>query len=66
MINYNGIPQSIQSDRDHKLSSDVWKSLCAKIDIKHRMTEANWPQANRQAEQTNHTVNQTLPSRETF
>ena len=60
VVKYHGIPRSIQSDRDPKLASDVWKALCTKIDIKHRMTEANWPQANGQGERTNQTVKQCL------
>ena len=43
-----------------KLASDIRKALCTKIDIKHRMTEANLPQANGQAERTNQTVKQCL------
>ena len=59
-MKHHGITQSIQSDSDLKPASDVWKALCTKIDIKHHMTEANWPQANGQAEQTNQAVKQCL------
>ena len=56
VVNYHRIPRSIQSDRDTKLASDIWNFTCAKLDIKHCMTEANWPHANGQAKRTNGTV----------
>ena len=58
VIKYHGIPRSIHSDRDPRLSSALWTELCHKLDIKHKMTAAYWPQANGQAERTNQTVKQ--------
>ena len=60
VVKYHSITRSIQSDSDLKLASDVWKPLCTKIYIKHRMTGANWPQANGKAERTNQIVKQCL------
>ena len=60
VVKYHGIPRSIHSDRDPRLSSALWSELCQKLDIKHKMTAAYWPQANGQAERTNQTVKQLL------
>ena len=60
VVKHHGIPRSIHSDRDPRLSSALWQELCLKLDIKHKMTAAYWPQANGQAERTNQTVKQIL------
>ena len=60
VVKHHGIPRSIHSDLDPRLSSAIWAELCQKLDIKHKMTVAYWPQANGQAERTNQTVKQIL------
>ena len=58
VVKYHGIPRSIHSDRDPRLSSSLWAKLCQKRDIKHKMTAAYWSKANGQDERTNQTVKQ--------
>ena len=58
IVKYHGIPRSIRTDRDPRLSSALWAELCFKLDIKYKMTAAYWPQANGQTECANQAVKQ--------
>ena len=60
VVKYHGLPRSIQTDRNSKVTSAFWQDLCDILDIKVRSTAAYHPQANGQAERTNQTVKQLL------
>jgi transposase InsO family protein len=56
----HGLPRSIVSDRDSRLTSEWWQLLCAKLEIRHSPSTAYHPQTNGLAERTNQTMKQLL------
>ena len=51
-----GLPDALVSDRDPKFTSAFWKALCAKINIKLKMSTSNHPQTDGRSEVTNKIV----------
>ena len=56
MLFPNGIPRQVISDRDTQWQGDFWKEICDKMKMKRALTTAYHPQADRQME----IINQTL------
>ena len=50
VIKLHGIPRSIMSDRDPRLTSEFWRVLCEKLDVRNHYTTAYHPQTNGLAE----------------
>jgi len=60
IVKYHGLPAIVRTDRDRRVTSDMWQELCRKLGIRHHMTTAYRPQANGQAERVNQNVDQLL------
>ena len=56
----HGLPRSIISDRDSRLTSDFWRDLCNALGIRHHPSTAYHPQTNGLAERVNQTMKQLL------
>ena len=56
----HGLPRSIISDRDPRLTSEWWQLLCAKLSIRHMASTAYHPKTNGLAKRTNQTMKQVL------
>ena len=56
----HGLPRSMVSDRDPKFTSDFWKKLFERLDVKLSMTTADHPQSNGQTERANGSITQML------
>jgi len=55
-VRNRGLPLSIVSDRDTRFTSKFWQALCGLLGIKLRMSTANHPQSDGQAEKANATL----------
>ncbi|GBG70106.1 hypothetical protein CBR_g5737 [Chara braunii] len=55
-----GLPKSIVSDRDVRVTSELWKAAAAEQGTQLQMTSGNHPEANGQAEQLNRVVQHLL------
>ena len=60
VIRIHGLPRSIVSDRDTKMTSAFWAELCNKLDVRRHFIAAYHPQADGLAELTNQTIKQLL------
>jgi len=60
VIRVRGIPASIVSDRDPKLVSKYWQSICKLLGIKSLMSTAFHPETDGQTERMNRTLEQYL------
>ena len=60
VIRLHGLPRSIVSDRDTKMTSAFWAELCNQLDVRRHFIAAYHTQANGLAERTNHTMKQLL------
>jgi len=58
----HGLPLEIVSDRDPKFTGDLWKAICAALEIELKMSTAYHPQSDGQTERTNRTIEQYLRS----
>ena len=58
VVCHRGLPSSIVSDRDTKVTSVFWRSLCHLMEVKARMASPFHAQANGAAERTNYTMKQ--------
>jgi hypothetical protein len=58
----HGLPKSIVSDRDSKFTSEFWKALFKRLDVKLSMSTADHPQSNGQTERANGAIIQMLRS----
>ena len=56
IIRLRGIPRSIISDRDWRLTSDFWRHLCDILNIRLRPSSSYHPQTNGQTERMNKTM----------
>ena len=56
----HGLPRSIHTDCDSRMTSAFWHEFCKGLGIKSRTTTAWHPQANGQAERANQTMKQLL------
>jgi hypothetical protein len=52
----HGLPQDIVSDRDRRLTSDIWRDMCAILGIDQRMSSGYQPETDGQTERVNQTV----------
>ena len=59
----HGVPFSITSDRGKLFVSDVWKEVCAMLDIKSALRTAYHPETDGQTERINQILEQYLRSR---
>ena len=60
ILRLHGVPKTIVSDRDVKFLSYIWKTLCAKLEIKILFSTAYDPQTDGQTEVTNRTLSALL------
>ena len=60
VVHHSGLPSSIVSDRDTKLTSVFWRSLCHLVEVKAIMPPTFNAQANGAAEITNQTIKEVL------
>ena len=60
VVKYHGIPRSLHTDRDTRITSHFWEHVCQVLGIKVRSTTAFHPQGNGQAERSNQTMKQLL------
>ena len=60
ILRLHGVPKTIASDRDVKLLSYFWKTLCAKLGIKLLFSSTYHPQTDGQTEVTNRTLSTLL------
>ena len=60
VIGHHGIPQSIVSDRDVKFTGHFWNELMRILNVKLKMSSADHPQSDGQAERINRTVIEVL------
>ena len=60
VVRLHGLPRSLHSDRDTRITSHFWQQICRVLDIRARSTTAYHPQANGQAERSNQTMKQLL------
>ena len=58
-----GVPEVITSDRGVQFTSDVWKILCTRLNIKHVQTTAYHPQSNGMIERFHRQLKDALRSR---
>jgi hypothetical protein len=60
IVRHHGIPLSIVSDRDPKLTSSFWKEVCTLLQVQQRMSTAMHPQTDGQTERMNRTLEEML------
>ena len=60
VVRLHGLPRSIISDRDSRLTGEWWQELCRLLDTRHYPSTAYHPQTNGLAERTNQTMKQLL------
>ena len=60
VVQLHGLPRSIISDRDPRLTSEFWQELCRLLGTRHMPSTAYHPQTNGLAERTNQTMKQLL------
>ena len=56
----HGMPKEIISDRDPRLMSDLWQSICSMLNVKHRKSTAFHPQTDGQTERVNRVLEEVL------
>ena len=56
LVRYYGMLKLFITDRDKLFTSAYWKTLTAALGIKHKLTTAFYPEADRQTEQANQTL----------
>jgi transposase InsO family protein len=56
----HGLPDSIVSDRGSQFTSDFWKALCSRLQIRPRLSTAYHPETDGQTENANATMEQYL------
>ena len=56
VVRYNGLPDSIVTNRGSLFTSKFWSSLCYFLDIKRRLSITFYPQTNGQTESRNSTI----------
>ncbi len=64
VVKYHGLPRSITSDRDSRLTSGFWRRLCDLLNIRLRPSSSYHPQTNGQTERLNQTLKQLLRASE--
>ncbi|KAK3511977.1 hypothetical protein QTP70_027656 [Hemibagrus guttatus] len=57
-----GLPEDIVSDRGLQFTSQVWRALCARLDIGVSLSSSHHPQSNGQAERLNQEIGRFLRS----
>ena len=60
IFRHHGLPVSLVSDRDPRFTSDFWKALFEKLQVKLSMSTADHPQSNGQTERANGSIVQML------
>ena len=60
IFRHHGLPMSLVSDRDPRFTSDFWKALFEKLQVKLSMSTADHPQSNGQTERANGSIVQML------
>ena len=60
VVRLHGLPAAIVSDRDSKLTSNFWRSLCGRLGTKMAMSTAFHPQTDGKVERANATMEEVL------
>jgi hypothetical protein len=60
VVRLHGLPSAIVSDRDSKLTSNFWRSLCGRLGTKMAMSTAFHPQTDGKVERANATMEEVL------
>ncbi|PHJ23365.1 retrotransposon ty3-gypsy subclass, partial [Cystoisospora suis] len=60
VIRLHGVPSAIISDRDSRFTSEIWRSMCNRLNITLKMSTAYHPQTDGLAERTNQTIEQMI------
>ncbi|KAL8440826.1 hypothetical protein Emed_007647 [Eimeria media] len=60
LVRYHGLPKVLLSDRDPRFTSEIWRLLCERFDIKRALSSSWHPQTDGQTERVHRTLEQTL------